>query len=135
VNPLDFGKNGPVLDNVLVRCQKDLELVHAKLCLKPATLSGVAFVGDHADTRSPLGELAAPIRHSRQRDDDKIGPALPLGFDEESNERNRLDGFSETLRIFQKVFATKKTARTISSAKMPLSLLLYKLTIHCKPLS
>ena len=100
VNPLDLRQNGPVLDDVLVSCQKDLELVHAQLRLKRTTLSGIAFVGDHANTRCPLGELATPISHCRQWDDDEIRPALSLGFNEEGNERNSLDSLPETLKFF-----------------------------------
>ena len=49
VEPLDLAKVWAILDDVLVCCEDDLEVVCTKLALQGATLGRVAFVRDHPD--------------------------------------------------------------------------------------
>ena len=97
MDPLHPTKRRPVLDDILVRCEQDLELTGANLVLQRTALGRVALVGDHLDPRRPLGELARPVRHGRERDDDQVWAPLFLNLDQEGNERDCLDCFTETL--------------------------------------
>lgn len=98
VHPFHPAQNLAILDNVLVCRQKDLEVAGTDLGLQRSSLGRVTLVSDHLDSRSPLRELAGPVRHCGQRHNDQVGSALAFGLDQEGDERNSLDGFSETLR-------------------------------------
>ena len=101
VDPLDLTQNWSILDDILVGRQEDLELARAHIALEHTTLGGVALVRDGLNGGSPLGELSGPIGHGGQGDDDEVGSSLPFHLDQEGNERDGLDGFTETL--FMKV--------------------------------
>ena len=135
MEPLALAKLWTILDNVLVRCEENLEVVRAKLALQSTTLCRVAFVRDHPDRWGPLGEFSRPIGHGRQGGDDEVRTALAFDLNEEGDEGDGLDRFSKTLEGGQHIGAVEqRMEHTISSARMPLSLLLYKLTIHWRPL-
>ena len=142
MHPFESTQDRSVFDDILVGCQQYLEIPRADFALQTSSLQWVALVGDHLDSGSPLGKLTGPICHGREGDDDEVRAALLLALDEEGDEGNGLDGLSETLQTKSKLYyqyplhhGEKGAKRTISSAKIPFSLLLYKLTIHCKPLS
>ena len=80
VQPFYLAKVGAIFDDILVRCQEDLECTNTQVTLKGATLCRIALVRDNLDTGCPLGKFTRPICHSRKRDNDKIGAALPLIF-------------------------------------------------------
>lgn len=98
VNPAQSTEHRPVLDNVLVCREQDLELAHADLVLQASTLSRITLIRNHLHTRCPFRELAGPIRHRRQWDYHQIRSALLLDFNEKRHERNCLDGLAETLK-------------------------------------
>ena len=98
MHPLHATEDGPILDDVLVRREQDLELARANLVLQRTPLGRVALVGDHFDPRRPLGEFARPVRHGRERDNDEVRAPLLLDLDQEGNKRDRLDRFAEALQ-------------------------------------
>ena len=97
MDPLDLAEMGSILDNVLVRREKDLELANAKITLQSSTLRRVTLVSNHLDRWCPLCKFSRPIGHRRKGHNNEIRPVYPLDFDKEGYKRNSLDGFTETL--------------------------------------
>jgi hypothetical protein len=134
MGPPPFAEDGSVFDDVFVGCEKNVELI-SQLQLEIAADLRKSFIGHHYKTRSPFGEFERPISESGERYDNKIGTRLVLAFDQVSNQRNCLNCFAQSRYLVSHAFKGKKQATNpISSARMPSSLLLYKLTIHCNPL-
>ena len=86
VHPAQSAKRRSILDDILICRQQNLELAHPDFLHESTTLGRVAFVRDHLDARSPLCEFARPVRHRRERDDDKVWATLLLHLDEEGDE-------------------------------------------------
>ena len=97
MQPPLLAQNRTVLNDVLVRRQQDVELTHTNVVLQRTTLRWVALITDRLHRGGPLCELAHPICYCREGDDDEIQATVTLHLDEERDERNRLDGLSETL--------------------------------------
>jgi hypothetical protein len=133
MGPPPFTENGSVFDDVFVCCEKNMEWI-SQLQLEIAADLRKSFIGYHYKSRCPFGEFERPISESRERYDNKIGSRLVLAFDQISDQRNRLNCFAESRSFVSHAFkGRKKATDPISSARMPSSLLLYKLTIHCNP--
>ncbi|KAH3663213.1 hypothetical protein OGATHE_004789 [Ogataea polymorpha] len=100
--PLEASQLRTVLQNVLVRRQKHIELdllavaANVELVVTDRLSGlGVAHVVDHVDVRSPLIEGLLPRRHRRQRHDHQMRAVLPSGVDQPRQKRHCLDGLSE----------------------------------------
>lgn len=135
--PLHPTQDLAIFDDVLVCREKYLEIARPDLALECPALERVALVRDHLHAGCPFGELAGPIRHGRKRDNDEVRSTLTFRLNQERDEGDRLNGLAETLA--RRTCQCKGSSRwhavlTISSARIPFSLLLYKLTIHCRPL-
>jgi hypothetical protein len=135
VNPFHLAQDRSVLDDVFICREQDLELIDPELGLKSPALHRIAFVSDCFYCRSPFGKLPRPVGHCRQWNNNEVGTLLLLHLNEERDERNGLNGFAKALGATALARASnRRTVNvTISSARIPFSLLLYKLTIHCKP--
>jgi hypothetical protein len=72
VDPSDATQSSFIFDNILVRSQKDLELIHPDLPLQLLPDRGAAFVHESIDGGRPLPEFVRPIRESGERDDDEV---------------------------------------------------------------
>lgn len=137
MRPFELAQHRPVLDDVLVRRQAHIEVIGAQMVCEALALGRRAFVGDEADRWRPAGKLDLPVGHGRERDNDDEWARQPLDLHEVADERDRLDRLAKSLRAMPSGTVRDKPGRgrTISSARMPLSRLLYKLIIHCRPLS
>lgn len=81
MNPLKFTEVGSVTDYEFVSCQQYLEVTHAQFSLEGSSLCWITLVRDQLHRWRPLGELALPVGHRGQRNDDEVGTALTLDFD------------------------------------------------------
>lgn len=97
VHPLDLAEERLLPNDVLECRDKDLEVAALDLCSRDSTSFDRSLEDDSRDRRRPLLELERPVGDRRERDDDEVGALLLLGFDEEGDERERLDRLSETL--------------------------------------
>ena len=80
MDPLKLAEVGSVTDYEFVSCQQYLEVTHAQFSLESSSLCWIALIRNHLHRRCPLGELALPVGHGGQRNDDEVGATLTLGF-------------------------------------------------------
>ena len=80
MDPLKLTEVRSVTDYEFVSRQQHLEATHPQFCLESSSLCRITFVRDQFHRRCPLGELALPVCHGGQRNDDEVGGALLLGF-------------------------------------------------------
>ena len=64
VYPLDFTKDGTILDNELISREQDLELTPADLLLVLFSSIRRSLVNNSLDTRRPLLEFIVPVGKS-----------------------------------------------------------------------
>ena len=136
VDPFVLAEEWAVLDDILVRREAHLERIVPHLVLDALPGQRWTLVVDNLDCRCPLGKLQLPIRHGRQRNDDKEWTRLLFDVDEVGEERDCLDSLAQTLSsikepdgnglttVLCRPESEPKTQLTISSARMPFSLLL-----------
>jgi hypothetical protein len=96
--PIDPLQKLLVLYNILVRCEKDVELAGLDVILEDVLSNNLgAFVTNGSCRWTPLGELILPVAKSRKRHYDQVRTKVLLEFHEISYDRNRLDGLAEAL--------------------------------------
>lgn len=93
VRPTILAKHRPILDDVLVGGEEDLEISTQLILQLPTSIRG-PFVRDNLQHRHPFGKLKGPVHECRQGYNDEVWPAFTLALVEEGDERNGLDSFT-----------------------------------------
>ena len=85
VCPTILAEHRPILDDVLVGGEEDLEIT-TQLILQLPTSVWRPFVRDNLQHRHPFGELKGPVHECRQGHNDEVRPAFTLALVEEGDE-------------------------------------------------
>lgn len=94
MRPPILAKHRPVLDDVFIGGEEDLELPTQLILQLPTSIWG-SFVRDDLEHWHPFGKLKRPVHECRQGHNDKIRPSFTLAFEEESDERDGLDSLAD----------------------------------------
>src|SRR5258706_8895537 len=93
VYPTILAKHRPILDDVLIGGEEDLEISTQLILQLPTSVRG-SFVRDDLQHRHPFGELKGPVHECRQGYNDEVRPAFTLALVEEGDERDGLDSLT-----------------------------------------
>ena len=93
MRPTILAKHRPILDDVLVGGEEDLELSTQLILQLPTSVRG-SLVRDNLELRHPLGKLKGPVHECRQGYNDEVRPAFTLALVEEGDERDGLDSLT-----------------------------------------
>ena len=93
VCPTILAKHRPILDDVLVGGEEDLELSTQLILQLPTSVRG-SFVRDNLEHRHPFGKLKGPVHERRQGHNDEVRPTFTLALVEEGDERDGLDSLT-----------------------------------------
>ena len=63
MHPFYFTQVWSIFDDILICCQKHLELTNVQVTLKSFPLSWVTFIQHHLDGGCPFGKLTRPVCH------------------------------------------------------------------------